>query len=34
VENALRFAHHLRGDGGLVVDALLGDALLQHEGTG
>ncbi len=34
VENALRFAHHLRGDGGLVVDALLGDALLPHEGTG
>jgi hypothetical protein len=34
VKDFLRLAHHLARDGRLIIDALLGDALLQHEGTG
>ena len=34
VKNRLGLDNHLPRDGGLVVDALLEDALLQHEGSG
>jgi hypothetical protein len=34
VEDVLGFADHLGRDRGLVVDALLEDALLEHEASG